>query len=648
MKRRHLNIKGKLLVLFFVLAAVPMVAVGVASYFNSVRSVESMVERRSLTTVQELVGDVMRQLEPRRNEVKLLARNQEIQDLYDRVATEGFEAVGTVEPKMPPRLQAFFRQFFSGPREVYAQVYYLNAEGELIFKYARGAGGGFGLERHSFATADPDFPGMDLTSFESEKALFLSNEYGSAYGPVIRMGRWIRDVDDGNRIGFVSADLEVGRLLQETRLSQISGANGTLIIAEGDHDRVFFHPQGVMIGWDLAQVLPGFAQAYSRMKGGEEGWERYREGKEEWLASYVRIQDLNWTVAMLSLPSAFTGAIHRAGIVNLLITFSSVLLMVALVVFIVGRITGSIRQVTRGAEAISNGRLDQEIAVRSRDETRTLAEAFNRMASNLRRTMGDLRQLNEELEDRVRRRTAELEKANREIQEANRAKSEFLANMSHELRTPMNSILGFTELMKDGIFGEISESFQEPLDEIHKSGDHLLELINDVLDLSKIEAGRMELHPSECAIEGCVESVASTIRPLAEEKGLKVVTSVEEGLPTCTVDEGRITQVLLNLAGNAVKFTEEGEVEIGVRRQEEDLLLWVRDTGIGVPLEKLEEIFTEFSQAGTLLAREQEGTGLGLSISKRIVEMHGGEIGVESKVGKGSTFWFRIPMEVQI
>ena len=238
-----------------------------------------------------------------------------------------------------------------------------------------------------------------------------------------------------------------------------------------------------------------------------------------------------------------------------------------------------------------------------------------------------------------------LEEANIQIQEANRAKSEFLANMSHELRTPMNSILGFTELMKDGIFGEISETFQEPLDEIHKSGDHLLELINDVLDLSKIEAGRMELHPSECAIEGCIESVASTMRPLAEEKGLKVVTSIQEGLPTCTVDEGRITQVLLNLAGNAVKFAEEGEVEIGVRRQEEDLLLWVRDTGIGIPSEKLEEIFTEFSQVGTVLTREAEGTGLGLSISKRIVEMHGGEIGVESEMGKGSTFWFRIPME---
>jgi signal transduction histidine kinase len=233
-----------------------------------------------------------------------------------------------------------------------------------------------------------------------------------------------------------------------------------------------------------------------------------------------------------------------------------------------------------------------------------------------------------------------------ELEETSRAKSTFLASMSHELRTPMNSILGFTELMKDGIFGAPPETFQEPLDEIHKSGDHLLSVINDVLDLSKIEAGRMELHRSACAIEVCIESAASTIRPLAEEKGLKVITTIEEGLPTCTVDEGRILQVLLNLAGNAVKFTREGEVEIGARKEEEDLFVWVRDTGIGIPSEKLEEIFAEFRQSGTMLTREQEGTGLGLSISKRIVELHGGEIGVESEVGKGSTFWFRISMEV--
>jgi signal transduction histidine kinase len=202
--------------------------------------------------------------------------------------------------------------------------------------------------------------------------------------------------------------------------------------------------------------------------------------------------------------------------------------------------------------------------------------------------------------------------------------------------------------MEEGIFGDIPQVLHEPIEEIHQSGQHLLNLINDVLDLSKMEAGRMELHPSECAIEGCIESVVAMIRPLAEEKGLKVLTSIQEELPTCVVDEGRVMQVLLNLGGNAVKFTQEGEVEIGIRREDDHLFLWVRDTGIGIPSEKQGEIFTEFRQAGVLIAREQEGTGLGLSISKRIVELHGGEMGVESEVGKGSMFWFRIPMAAHV
>ncbi|MFH1007723.1 MAG: ATP-binding protein [Candidatus Latescibacterota bacterium] len=263
-----------------------------------------------------------------------------------------------------------------------------------------------------------------------------------------------------------------------------------------------------------------------------------------------------------------------------------------------------------------------------------------------------LEEKNAQLEIRVRQHTAELEEqnralaqANQKILEATQAKSMFLAKMSHELRTPLNAILGFTELMEDGIFGAVPDSFQEPVAEIHKSGDHLLALINDVLDLSKIEAGRMSLHLSVGAIEGCVASVVATMGPLAKEKGLPLRTALEAGLPLCMMDEGRITQVLLNLVGNAIKFTQVGEVEIGAQKEAEGLLVWVRDTGIGIPAEKLEEIFTEFGQVDASITRNTQGTGLGLSISRHIVEMHGGRIGVESQEGKGSRFWFTLPMQ---
>ena len=671
MKRRNLNIRGKLLLIFFALGMVPMVAIGVASYLNSVRSVETVVKRRTMTAAQKVVADVMRQLEPRSNEIKLLARNREIQDLYRQYRTEG-----SVAPEMPARLGTFFRQFFAESREIYAQVYYLSVDGELIFRYARETGTGFGLGGYTFATADPGFEGMDLRPFLGGDGLFLSGAYAPSYGHVVRMGRWIRDIEDGIRIGFLLADVETDRLFEEAQLSQPPGRDGRLVILEGDQNRLLFHPQGSMIDRDLRQAMPGLAEVYSEMKDGEKGWVRYTEQGKKWLASYVHIEELNWTIAMLTLPSAFTGAIRGAGVLNLAITFFSVLLMVTLITLIVGRITGSIRRVAQGAEAISNGNLDQEIMVRSKDETRTLAEAFNNMSSSLRRTLGDLQRLNEELEDRVRRRTAELEEvnrtmegqnkrleeqnlaleeANREIQEANeqiqkanQAKSEFLANMSHELRTPMNSVLGFTEMILDGIYGDVPEEIEGVMGEIDRSGKHLLNLINDILDLSKIEAGEMELQVSECSPELCVEDAISSVEVLAQGKGLRIVREVEEEIPFCVGDEMRIGQVLRNLLSNAVKFTQEGEVGVGARWEDEEggaVVFWVRDTGVGIPEEERESIFSEFHQVDGSLRKEHQGTGLGLSLCERFVEMHGGRIWVESEMGKGSTFWFRIPME---
>ena len=236
-----------------------------------------------------------------------------------------------------------------------------------------------------------------------------------------------------------------------------------------------------------------------------------------------------------------------------------------------------------------------------------------------------------------------LEAANREIERANQAKSEFLAHMSHELRTPMNAVLGFTEMILDGIYGDVPEEIDGVMKEIDRSGRHLLELINDVLDLSKIEAGEMELHTGECSPELCVEDAILSMEVLAEQKGLRVVREVEEGIPAFTADEMRIGQVLRNLLSNAVKFTKEGEIGVGARREGGDVVFWVRDTGVGIPEEEQASIFEEFHQVSGTVAKGQQGTGLGLSLCQRFVRMHGGRIWVESVVGEGSTFWFTVP-----
>jgi len=240
----------------------------------------------------------------------------------------------------------------------------------------------------------------------------------------------------------------------------------------------------------------------------------------------------------------------------------------------------------------------------------------------------------------------EIAEKGKQLEAASHHKSQFLASMSHELRTPLNAILGFNEMMLDGLCGEVPAGFKDPLDETQKSGKHLLRLINNVLDLAKIEAGRMELALAEYSVYDTVESVRSTLRPLAAEKGLEFLANVPADIPLAYGDAGRITQCLMNLAGNSLKFTKEGRVEISVQQQNGQLRYCVADTGIGIPPESIGSLFTEFKQTDATIASEYGGTGLGLSITKKFIEMHGGRIWVESEIGKGSAFIFEIPLKL--
>jgi signal transduction histidine kinase/HAMP domain-containing protein len=239
----------------------------------------------------------------------------------------------------------------------------------------------------------------------------------------------------------------------------------------------------------------------------------------------------------------------------------------------------------------------------------------------------------------------EIEQKSRELEVASQHKSQFLANMSHELRTPLNAILGYTELIVDKIYGEVPDKITDVLERVQKSGRHLLGLINDVLDLSKIEAGQLTLTLSDYSVHDAVQSAVTAVESLAREKGLRLVVDVAAKLPVGRADERRVVQVLLNLVGNAIKFTEEGEVAIRVRRDNELFVVSVSDTGAGIPKAQHERIFEEFQQADGSSTRTNGGTGLGLAIARKIIELHGGRIWVESVVGEGSTFTFSVPVQ---
>ena len=241
----------------------------------------------------------------------------------------------------------------------------------------------------------------------------------------------------------------------------------------------------------------------------------------------------------------------------------------------------------------------------------------------------------------------EIEEKGRELETASKHKSQFLANMSHELRTPLNAILGYTELILDNICGDVSEKVRDVLTRLEKSGRHLLALINDVLDLSKIEAGQLTLSLNNYSMQDVVQTVFMGVESLAAEKKLDLKAAVAQDLPPGHGDERRLSQVLLNLVGNAIKFTETGEVRVEVKVSDGAFRVAVSDTGPGIALSDQARIFEEFHQVDSSSIRKKGGTGLGLSIAKRIVEMHGGRIWVESSPGKGSTFWFTLPFRVK-
>ena len=249
---------------------------------------------------------------------------------------------------------------------------------------------------------------------------------------------------------------------------------------------------------------------------------------------------------------------------------------------------------------------------------------------------------NRELQDK----TEALERAHREVLQASQAKSAFLANVSHELRTPMNAIINFSALILEEAYGDISADLRDAVEEIDHNSDSLLALINDVLDLSKIEAGAMELRLGECVPEACIDTAIASLQHKAADKDLRLIREIDGDLPSLWADERRLTQhVLVNLIRNAIKFTPRGEIRVGACQDNGCVRFWVADTGNGIPADETEKVFEPFYQIDASTTRQTEGTGLGLAIVRRFVEMHGGRIWLESQPGQGSTFAFTVPVQ---
>jgi signal transduction histidine kinase len=278
-----------------------------------------------------------------------------------------------------------------------------------------------------------------------------------------------------------------------------------------------------------------------------------------------------------------------------------------------------VQRMDESFQRLAAGDFAGRVEVPNRDELGTLATNLNRMSDELGRLY-------------------------QQLAAASQHKSEFLANMSHELRTPLNAIIGFSEVLSERMFGELNEKQEEYLKDIHASGQHLLSLINDILDLSKIEAGRMELELSDFHLPTALDSALTLVRERAGRRGIALQMDVDERLGQIQADERKVRQVVLNLLSNAIKFTpESGRIEVRASPQDGLVEVSVSDTGVGIAPEDQGAVFEEFRQVGTA-DKKVEGTGLGLTLCRKFVELHGGKIWVKSELGKGSTFTFTIPV----
>jgi len=366
---------------------------------------------------------------------------------------------------------------------------------------------------------------------------------------------------------------------------------------------------------------------------------------EEVLSTWATVEPVGWKV-FVEQPVSVAFAPVRGKIWRTALLLAAFLAAgIGLSVLLARRLVRPVKQMRTAAARIGAGAYDERIELRRRDELGGLAEELNRMAASLQVSVQSLEQKVEERTHELQQALAELSQKGSQLEVASRHKSEFLANMSHELRTPLNAIIGFSQVLRQRLFGPINAKQEEYLDDILASGNHLLGLINEVLDLSKVEAGQVELEVATFSLREALERGVVMVRERATRND--VCLSLEHAADVDLVDgdERRVQQVVFNLLSNAVKFTPRGgSVVVASARENGEVLVSVTDTGPGIPADDHERIFEEFQQTDVGV-RQREGTGLGLALSKRLVELHRGRIWVESQSGHGSRFVFTLPIE---
>jgi signal transduction histidine kinase len=482
-----------------------------------------------------------------------------------------------------------------------------------------------------------------------------TDAYPSLTTPDVNIGVVRALVDEQGAVyGVVGADVTLINLTQYVLRFKLRPAGRIFLLDRSG--TILASPEDSLRGRKIDEYSPALPAVLAQGGAGIASVEI--RGQKAFLFRQMSSES-DWTIAVLIAAQDIEHEI-RGPVLRLVLSLSaglallSLLSLGALHVFVIRplkKFTGETDYITR------TGQLDRRVEIRSGDEIGRLAQSYDRMIDalgrsqrSLRKSEESLKEYRDHLEDQVRGRTGELQAtldqlaiAKERAEDADRLKSAFLATMSHELRTPLNSIIGFTGIMLQGLVGPLNEEQDKQLKMVSSSAKHLLALISDVLDISKIEAGQLRVARERVAVHATVQKVVQAVRPLAEKKGLALTSEVAPDVDEIDSDAQRLEQILLNLLSNAIKFTERGSVTLRCFQTADAVTVEVTDTGIGIGPEEQSRLFMPFHQVDNGLTRKYEGTGLGLSICKRLVELLGGTIWVASEPGRGSVFGIHLP-----
>jgi two-component system, NtrC family, sensor kinase len=521
-------------------------------------------------------------------------------------------------------------------------AFYVDSAGR---KTLAGAGGGLTVVKGNFshdrAVKQAFAAGVYFGPVYAPRLLF--NPGARSMEVVVRESERVVGSPEGRPItggGVVGETLDlrvIQDLVRQTRL----GTSGYVYVVDARGVPIA-HPN-IAAFTHRSLALPQVTTALASSTTGSTVGRNFRGQKV--LSTWATAGPVGWKVFVEQPESAafapVRGKIWRTAL--LLAAFLAV--GVGLSVLLARRLVRPVTQIGTAAARIGAGAYDERIELRRRDELGGLADELNRMAASLQASVQSLEQKVEERTQELQEALAELSRKGRQLEVASEHKSHFLANMSHELRTPLNAIIGFSQVLRQRLFGPINEKQEEYLDDILSSGNHLLSLINDVLDLSKVEAGQIELEVAAFSLREALERGVVMVREPATKHGVHLSLELAPGVDLVTGDERRLRQVIFNLLSNAVKFTpEDGSVIVATSQVDGEVRVSVTDTGPGIAPEDRERIFEEFQQTDVGV-QQSEGTGLGLALSKRLVELHGGRIWVESEAGHGSRFVFTLPIE---